>query len=685
MPAHHAVNGQDMDLYSVNVIKGLIMDAIRKANSGHPGGAMSSADFAYVLFKDFLCFDPDNPHWWNRDRFVLSPGHESMLLYSLLTLNGYLSLDDLKAFRQWGSKTPGHPEHDLTPGVEATTGPLGQGFAMAGGMAVAETFLRHKLGNDVTDHFTYVLVSDGDLQEPVALGSAALFGQWGLGRLIAYYDSNNVQLAGPTALANTSDTQKLFEGMGWQVIDIDGHDHEAIRTALREAQAATDRPTLIIGHTIMAKGSATLEGSEATHGSPMSPEEIAATKKKLGLPEDQFFFLPQEVITHFRQRFPMLADRSSQWSINLANKKQEDAAFASLWAAINQPAAQREITWPDFEPGTEVATRKAFGACLNGLIEQFPTLMGGSADLDPSNQTVHFRKATGIFGKDNPLGRSFSFGVREFPMGVIINGMALHGGIIPFGATFLVFSDYERNAIRMSALQNLPVLHIFTHDSFFVGEDGPTHQPVEHVSSLRLIPNLLTLRPGDAVESAACMDIAMKQETRPSVLVFTRQGLPVMDPASHPQIQTGPAKGGYILEDPKDTDPEIILLASGSELHLALGAAKALPQARIRVVSMPCMELFDEQDDAYKEKVLPKALGKRLAIEAGSPDIWYKYVGLDGEVMGINHFGASAPAKVLQEAYGFTVDEVVQRIQEIFFTSKSNHQGNQRNDGSTPT
>lgn len=654
--------GQAMDMKAVNVIKGLIMDATRKANSGHPGGAMSSTDFAYILFKEFLRCDPDNPNWWNRDRFILSPGHESMLQYSLLAMSGLLSIQDLKDFRQFESRTPGHPEHDQTPGVEATTGPLGQGFAMAGGMAVAETFLRNKLGADITNHYTYVLVSDGDIQEPIALGSAALFGQWGLGKLIAYYDSNKIQLAGPTSRADCCNPKELFESMCWHVIEIDGQNHDEIRAALRDAQAESDRPTLIIGHTTMAKGSATLEGSEKTHGSPFSPEEIKATKKNLGLPEDESFYLPEDVVSFFRQRFPMLADLAGQWSANLAHKKAADSAFAALWDDIHTPAAKRSITWPEFEAGTDMATRKAFGACLNGLIDQLPTLMGGSADLDPSNQTVHFRETTGIFGKDNPLGRSLSFGVREFPMGAILNGMILHGGVIPFGATFLVFSDYERNAIRMSALQKIPTLHVFTHDSFFVGEDGPTHQPVEHVSSLRLIPNLLTLRPADAVESAACFDVALHQEDRPSVLIFTRQGLPVMDLTTHPQINTGVTKGAYILEDTPDGQPEAIILASGSEVHLAVAAAKTLPEAKIRVVSVPCMELFDEQSAEYKEMVLPNAVRKRFAIEAGTPDIWYKYVGLDGTVLGLDHFGASAPASVLKEVYGFTVDNLIKEL-----------------------
>ncbi|NLY41748.1 MAG: transketolase [Desulfovibrionales bacterium] len=646
-----------LDLQAVNVIKGLIMDTVRAANSGHPGGAMSSADYAYVLFKDFLRFDPDDAKWSNRDRFVLSAGHESALLYALLTLSGFLTIEDLKQFRQFGSKTPGHPEHEMTDGVEATTGPLGQGFAMAGGMAVAEAFLRAYLDAETAGHFTYALVSDGDVQEPIFLGSAALFGQWGLGRLIVYYDSNKIQLAGPTSRVDSTNYRQLFESMHWQVLEIDGHNHDQIRQAIRTAQEETTKPTIIIGHTIMAKGSATLEGSEATHGSPLSEEEIRATKAKLGL-SDQTFDLPEKIVAHFQSRFADLRTARAQWNTQVQSRV-VDTDFATRWNHATQPVSDRTLTWPVFEQGSSVATRKAFGQCLGTMMEQLPTLMGGSADLDPSNQTVNFRNSVGIFhAQTNPLGRNLCFGVREFPMAAILNGLALHGGIVPFGATFLVFSDYERNAIRMSALQHLPVLHVFTHDSFFVGEDGPTHQPIEHVSALRLIPNLLVLRPADAKESAACMAVALAQPKRPSVLVFTRQGLPVLDLPE--PVTDNVAKGAYVVYDPADSAPETLLLASGSEVHLAIEAARALPELRIRVVSVPCMELFDEQSPEYREQVMPRAIAKRVAIEAGRTDLWYKYVGLEGKVWGINHFGASAPAAVLKEQYGFTTAHLIE-------------------------
>jgi transketolase len=652
-----------LDQKTVNIIKGLIMDATRKANSGHPGGAMSSADFAYILYKEFLNFDPDNPEWFNRDRFILSAGHESMLLYSLLTLCGFLKIDDLKNFRQLGSRTPGHPEHDLTPGVEATTGPLGQGFAMAVGMAVAESFLRAKLGSDTCDHFTYVLASDGDLQEPIALGSAALAGLWALNKLIVFYDSNKIQLAGPTSRCDGSNYKKIFEGFCWQVIEIDGHDHEQIRTAIRQAREEKNRPTLIIGHTTMAKGSATLEGSEATHGSPFSPEEIKATKEKLGLPVDKEFYLPDEITDHFRSRFPSLREQAKEWEETLKNNLNKNRELANFWEFIHTPANERNFSWPEFDPDKPLATRKAFGQCLNKLIDQIPNLMGGSADLDPSNQTVHFRETAGIFNSNtNPQGRYLAFGVREFPMGAILNGLALHGGIIPLGATFLVFSDYERSAIRMSALQKLPVLHIFTHDSFYVGEDGPTHQPVEHISSLRLIPNLLVFRPADANESKFCFSLALKQDNRPSVLLFTRQGLPILDLKQYPQIEHGVKRGAYILLDPPDHDPEIILMASGSEVHLAMSVAQLLKPKKVRVISVPCIEMFDEQDEEYKQTLLPDNVRQRFAIEAGRADIWYKYVGLDGAVFGLDHFGASAPAKELAQKYGFTPENIVEFV-----------------------
>jgi transketolase len=649
-----------LDALAVSTLKGLVMDATRKANSGHPGGPMSSADMAYVLFKETLRFDPKDPAWFDRDRFVLSAGHESMLLYALLHFCDLLTIDDLKAFRQWGSRTPGHPEHDMTPGVEATTGPLGQGMSMAVGMAVAEAMLRHRLGEAVCNHRTYALASDGDLQEPVALGSAALAGLWGLGGLTVLYDSNKIQLAGPTSRCDRADYRMIFEGLGWQVLDIDGHDHGAIRAALAEAHAETAKPTLIIGHTVMAKGTATLEGDHNTHGAPLSPEEIAASKAKMGLDPEKDFQVPDEVLTHFRSRFGHLSAESGKWHRKLTALLDSEPEFAALWEAVTARRNTLRLRWPEFTPGASVATRKAWGMALNEIMDQLPLLAGGSADLDPSNQTEKFRNAVGVFGPENPGGRNLSFGVREFPMGAVLNGMALHGGVVPFGATFLTFSDYERNALRMSALQKLPVLHVFTHDSFYVGEDGPTHQPVEHVSSLRLIPNMLVLRPADANETTACLNIALTQTERPSCLMLTRQGLPVIDPAAHPAVLDGPARGGYVLADCQG-EPEVVFLASGSEVQLVMRAAELLAGVRCRVVSVPSFELFDEQDAAYRAAVLPVGALK-VAVEAGRPDLWYKYVGTEGVAFGISHFGASAPAKELERHYGFTPENIADMV-----------------------
>lgn len=647
---------------TIAVVKGLIMDGVAKANSGHPGGAMSSADYATILFSEFLNFNPDDTKWFNRDRFILSAGHESMLQYSLLHLCGFLEMDDLKDFRQLGSRTPGHPEVGVTPGVEATTGPLGQGFAMSVGFAAAEAYLRDRLGSDVIDHYTYVLSSDGDLQEPIALGAACLAGLWNLGKIIAYYDSNKIQLAGPTCKADCTDHKKLFESLCWHVIEVDGHNHDEIRAAIKAGQLENSKPTLIIGHTTMAKGCATMEGSHKTHGEPLKADEIAATKKKLGMPEDDFH-VPADVLEAFRARFDGLRQNAADWK-GMVDAKMADAAFAEMWGHVTKGRPELEIEWPEFTPGQSMATRKAWGTCLDSVMDSLPTLVGGSADLDPSNQTMNFRTTYGDFMVDGPGARNLAFGVREFPMAAIMNGMQLHGGLLPFGATFLTFSDYCRNAIRMSALQELPVLYVFTHDSFWVGEDGPTHQPIEHVSSLRLIPELIDLRPADANETKVCLDIALKETKRPSTLFLTRQGLPILDPAEYPAIVDGPRKGGYVLKD-CDGTPDLILIASGSEVSLALETAK-LFKRKVRVVSMPSAKLFDEQPESYKMSVLPPEVTARAAAEAGRTDYWYKYVGLNGVVLGIDHFGASAPGKILSDKYGFTPENFAAMIREKY-------------------
>lgn len=659
------------DQLVVNTLRGIIMDASRAANSGHPGGAMSSTDFASVLYSEFLNFDPERPTWFNRDRFVLSAGHESALLYGLLHLAGLIDDTDLAGFRQLGSRTPGHPEHDVTPGVEATTGPLGQGFAMAVGMAQAETFLRAKLGKDVVDHNTYVLASDGDMQEPVVMGAASLAGLWGLGKLTCYYDSNKVQLAGPVSRVDKTDYAKVFAAMGWHVQQVDGHDRDQIRAAIKKAQGQKKKPSLIIGHTVMAKGAATREGDFGTHGEPLAPEEIAATKTSMCLNQGKCFEVPAAARAHFQARFPELKKRAKAWQDALGRKiKKADPEFLSFWKAMNTSRAALPMAMPGFEPGKKIATRQAWGACLNAMKDFLPNLVGGSADLDPSNQTAKFRDAVGIFGADNPLGRNLSFGVREFPMAAILNGMALHGGVIPFGATFLTFSDYCRNAIRMSALQKLPVLYVFTHDSFHVGEDGPTHQPIEHVASLRLIPELIDLRPADATETALCLELALRQPQKPSCIFLTRQGLPVMDPAEFPAVAEGVKMGGYVLKDCAGT-PDVILMASGSEVPLILDAAKILvdeaPGRKIRVVSMPSVALFESQSQEYKESVLPHSCLKRAAVEAGRPEGWYRYVGLDGLALGLDHFGESAPAGKLAEKYGFTASTVARKVRERYF------------------
>ncbi|UCH63723.1 MAG: transketolase [Fidelibacterota bacterium] len=645
-----------------NEIKGLIMDTVRKADSGHTGGALSSLDFAGLLFRDILTYDPDDPQWLNRDRFVLSAGHESALLYSLLYLVGYMELDDLLNFRQLGSRTPGHPEVDQATGVEATTGPLGQGVAMAVGMAVAEEMLRARLGADAVNHATYCLCSDGDLQEPVALGASALAGHWRLGRLIMFYDSNQVQISGLTSRVDSTAIDRVFDGFGWQVLDVDGHDHSAIKEAVASGKANDTQPTLIIGHTIMAHGTATMEGSPDTHGAPLPPDEIAATKTKLGLDPDKTFHLSPETLSTFRQRHDGLRRQVADWKSQLKEQRQ-DSDFDSLWSSFFDQLDLGGVTWPEFEAGTSMATRKAFGKVLEAVAQGVPSLVGGSADLEPSNNTAGFAKAYGDFSHDNRVGRSLAYGVREFPMGAINNGIALHGGLLPFDATFLVFSDYERPSLRLRAMQKLPALAVYTHDSIFVGEDGPTHQPVEHIMALRTIPNMLVFRPAEAVETAACMELILQQTTRPSALLLTRQGIPVLPEHLHQIARIGVTRGGYILQDTPAT-AQVTVFATGSEVALALSVSELLNDLAVRVISIPCWELFFEQPEEYQQTVMADDGSLRVSLEAGTTLGWERFTGPRGLNFGINRFGASGPAKEVGAELGLTDRQVAGCIRE---------------------
>ena len=646
---------EEQNQFALAVTKGLVLDMVRKANSGHSGGPMSSADFTQILFTEYLNFDPNDPEWFNRDRFVLSAGHESALIYSILTQLGWLNMEDIQNFRQLHSRTPGHPEVEI-PGIEATTGPLGQGFGMAVGMATAESMLRSRVG-ELIDHFTYVVAGDGDFQEPIVLGSASMAGHWGLSRLIVFYDSNNAQISGKVNRSDSSNYAQIFEGFGWHVQEIDGHNHEEIREALEKAQVV-DRPSLIIGTTIMAKGSATMEGDHETHGAPLPQDEINQTKEKLGLPIESFY-LPNEVISHFQKRFSDLKEKVNNWNGSV-NKFCNDESFKSLWdKTINNQL--EEIDFPEFEKGSSLATRKAFGVTLDAFAKQIPSLVGGSADLEPSNYTGNFAKTYGDFSKDNRSGRNLAFGVREFPMAAAMNGIALHGGLIPFGGTFLVFADYERPALRLAAIQNCRVLHEFTHDSFWVGEDGPTHQPIEHAMALRAIPNLNVFRPADAKETAACFKMSIEQKKSPNALLLTRQGVKVLDQSMEKTVE-GVSKGAYDVTN--CDNPDLILLATGSEVGLAMEVVELMQDKKIRVVSMPCWEIFEKQSEDYKNSLIPKRGSMKISIEAGITMGWDKYIGSNGLSIGLDHYGASAPGKDLAEEFGFTATKVEAKIRE---------------------
>ncbi|MBT3217304.1 MAG: transketolase [Candidatus Marinimicrobia bacterium] len=651
---------EEQDQFTVNVIKMLVLDGVRNANSGHSGGPLSSADFTYILFKEYLNFDPDDDSWFNRDRFVLSAGHESMLLYANLLFLGWLEMEDLKNFRQLNSKTPGHPEVELK-GVEATTGPLGQGVCMGAGMAIAETMLCELFKaqtNDaekLSDHFTYVLCGDGDLQEPVALGAAALAGHWGLSKLIMYYDSNQAQISGNTERSDSTNIATVFEGLNWHVEIIDGHNHQAIRNAI-EIGHVREKPSLIIGNTIMAHSTATMEKNHETHGAPLPQEEIDASKEKLRLPPDSFY-APQECINHFQSRFNDLRENISNWK-SLLSDAENNEAFKSLWEMTVLDELP-ELNYPQFEAGSSVATRKAFGSTLDEFAKQLPHLVGGSADLEPSNYTGNFAQTYGDFLKENPGGRNFAFGVREFPMAAIMNGLSLHGGVIPFGGTFLVFADYSRPALRLGAIQKIRAIHEFTHDSFYVGEDGPTHQPIEHAMALRTIPDFYVFRPADAKETVACFEKSLHLSA-PSALLLTRQGVPVSN-HSMDIIKTGIEKGGYIYRD-CNGQPELIFIATGSEVSLAMSTAKRMEDIRIRIVSLPCWKLFMQQPQEYKQAVIPPQGSVKVSMEAGTTFGWERFVGDHGLSIGIDHFGASAPGNILAEKFGFTPEKVEAKI-----------------------
>lgn len=667
-----AANPKNLDTICINTIRTLAMDAIQKANSGHPGAPMGLAPAAYVLWTRFLKHHPTNPRWADRDRFVLSGGHASMLLYSLLHLSGYdVSLEDLKNFRQWGSKTPGHPEYGHTPGVETTTGPLGQGFANAVGMAMAERHLAARFNRPeagIIDHHTYVMCGDGDLMEGLSAEAASLAGHLGLGRLIVIYDDNGISIEGSTAIAFTEDVGRRFEACQWHVQRVDdGNDVEALAAAIDGARKESRRPSLIMVKTQIAYGSPNKAGSADAHGAPLGKEEVCLTKKCLGCPEDVDFCIPETVGARFRQLQEKGSQAEAAWQeMKEAYGRRHPRLAETLQRALDGRLAEGwEDALPVFKPQDgPMATRAASGIVLNALAAEIDTLMGGSADLAPSNKT--FLNNIPEFQKDAYEGRNIRFGVREHAMAAVMSGMALHGGLKPYGGTFLVFADYMRPAIRLAALMGLPVVYVFTHDSIAVGEDGPTHQPVEHLASLRAIPGLLVIRPADATETAEAWRIAAASTDRPVALALTRQKLAVLDRAVLPQARAL-AKGAYVLEDPADGDPDIILMASGSEVHLIMAASRALADKGIkaRVVSMPSWELFEAMPASYREEVLPAGIPARLAVEAGLPMGWERYVGATGDVIGVSGFGASAPGPVVQEKFGFTVENVVRRAEAI--------------------
>jgi len=676
-----------LDHLCINTIRFLSIDAIQKANSGHPGMPMGAASMAYVLWTRFLRHNPSNPTWFNRDRFILSAGHGSMLLYSLLFLTGYNQpLEQIKQFRQWRSTTPGHPERNLSSGIEVTTGPLGQGFANGVGMAVAEQHLAARYNRpsfEIIDHYTYAIVSDGDLMEGVAAEAASLAGHLRLGKLICLYDNNFISLAGATRLTFTEDRAKRFGAYGWHVQEVDdGNDLQALEQALLNAQDESLRPSMIMVRTHLGYGAPHKQDTFEAHGAPLGAEEVKLTKQHLGWPLEPAFYVPEEAIQHFRRAVERGKQAEADWNANFSayQKAHPDLARELEERMIGQLPKDWDAELPTFPADPKgLATRAASGKILNALAKKVPMLIGGSADLSPSTNTT--LQAMGDF--QNPQkpegdrqgavggvwgyeGRNIHFGVREHAMGAMLNGIAAHGGFVPFGATFLVFSDYVRPAIRLAALMKQHVIYVFTHDSIGVGEDGPTHQPVEHVAALRTIPNVMVLRPCDANETALAWRVAMEAHHQPVALILTRQNVPTLD-RGHYASAEGLRRGAYVLVDASEGKPDMILMASGSEVHLVLEAREKLAAEHVnaRVVSAPSWELFDRQPQDYRDSVLLPSIKVRLAVEAGVSQGWHRYVGDHGDLIALDRFGASAPGGVVMRELGFTVENVIRKAQAL--------------------
>ena len=669
-----ALDAAQLDELCINAVRAIAVDAVERASSGHPGMPMGAAPMAYVLWTRFLRHDPTNPAWPDRDRFLLSAGHASMLLYALLHLTGYdVPLDELKRFRQWGSITPGHPEHGRTPGVETTTGPLGQGFANAVGMAIGERLLAARFnrpGLEVVDHHTYVLCSDGDMMEGVASEAASLAGHLGLGKLICLYDDNGISIDGPTDLAFCEDVGRRFEAYGWHVHYVaDGNDCAAIDASIAAACEEAQCPSLIVVTTHIASGAPSKQGSAEAHGAPLGTDEVRAWKERIGWPASEFF-VPSAALRRFREARARGADLETSWQARFARWAAAEPGLAAEWDRVIAGRLphdwEREL--PGFEDLTALSTRKASGKVLNAIAPSLPELVGGAADLTESTNVALPGESAYAAGRP---GRYLHFGVREHAMGAILNGLSLHRGIRPFGSTFLLFTDYMRPSIRLAALMGQPVIYVLTHDSIGLGEDGPTHQPVEHLASLRAIPGLVVIRPADAAETVEAWKVALERRDGPTALVLSRQDVPTLDRGQAARASLL-ARGAYGLAGSEEDD--LLLIASGSEVHLVVAAATLLRSEHdvcARVVSVPSWELFELQDAAYRRNVLPPQITVRLAVEAASPFGWSRWVGAAGDVLGVDRFGASAPGRIVLERYGFTAEAVVARALELLRASNS--------------